>query len=152
MDIPIDELLNCTVLTEKILTKWPSRNRNIFEIMNDEDVAFKMLRSNETLLEQELNELRSKRNKFICLNDNLEHGTNATQGAHLRAMLQQFFTSMLPVRSQFELPPGEHNRFLYIDRYIIWQRELSHKSSLYYSCSYLFIIINVILFIQMLIQ
>ena len=120
--------------------------------MNDEDVAFKMLRSNETLLEQELNDLRSKRKKFICLNDNLEHGVNATRDANLRRILYQFYTSMLPVRSQFELPQGEHNRYLYMDQYTTWKRELNTKSLLYYSCSYLFIIINVILFIQMLIH
>ncbi|XP_017476458.1 PREDICTED: N-acetylglucosamine-1-phosphotransferase subunits alpha/beta-like [Rhagoletis zephyria] len=150
VDLPIDQLLNCTFLREKIASKWPKRNRNRFETLNDDEVAFKMLRSNATVLEEELDELRRVRKKFICLNDNLEHGVNHTADAQLHGLLQKFFSSLLPVPSAFERPPGQENRLLYIDQYREWKEGVEKKSGLYFGGSYLFVLINVILFIILL--
>lgn len=127
------------------------RSRNKFELLNDQEVAFKMLRSNESLLEEELNELRSRRRKFLCLNDNLEHGVNVTRDAALRRLLKQFFSSLYPLPSTFERPAGQVNRFLYIDQYRAWRRDVDSAGDLYFSLSYLFILINVILFLKMLV-
>lgn len=109
-----------------------------------------MLRSNVTLLEEELNELRNVRRKFICLNDNLEHGIDKAADVRLHDLLQKFFTSLLPVPSTFERPEGQENRYLYIDQYRKWKQSLDEKSGLYFRGSYLFFIINVILFIMLL--
>ncbi len=109
-----------------------------------------MLRSNATVLEEELDELRRVRKKFICLNDNLEHGVNHTADAQLHGLLQKFFSSLLPVPSAFERPPGQENRFLYIDQYREWKEGVEKKSGLYFGGSYLFVLINVILFIILL--
>ena len=88
---------NCSMTTNMIKDKCERTNRNKFEIVNDEDVSFKMLRSNETLLEQELDKLRNKPTKFICLNDNFDHGTNRTQELRLKQILNQIYQSLFPI-------------------------------------------------------
>jgi hypothetical protein len=54
-----------------------------------------------------LDAIRANRNKFICLNDNL--GDN---DYFMHDFLAQFYQSMLPHPSPFELPPGESNFYL----------------------------------------
>ena len=135
------------------MKKCSKKNRNKFEIVNDDDVAFRMLRSNESILEEELNELRAKRRKFICLNDNFEHSTNSTRELNLRQILNNFYTSIFPLRSKFEHPPGKLNEFLYIEQYRHLQSKQKSKQSNghFLNCSYLFLFINIFLLITMLI-
>ena len=54
-----------------------------------------------------LDSIRSNQNKFICLNDNL--GDN---DYFMHDFLAQFYHSMLPLPSPFELPPGHSNFYL----------------------------------------
>jgi hypothetical protein len=102
------------------------------EIRGLEDVAFVMMKSNDTGAAaalpslslssalsstrafagtvKALDSIRANRNKFICLNDNL--GDN---DAFMHEFLARFYEAMLPLPSPFELPPGQSNHFLRSD-------------------------------------
>ncbi|KAH3745280.1 N-acetylglucosamine-1-phosphotransferase subunits alpha/beta [Pelomyxa schiedti] len=84
-----------------------------FRLSNLDDVAFIMVNTNDTSLQKRLDSIREKSNKFICLNDNMNHSHPAAQ--HTIQVLQNFYQSLFPLPSQYELPPGRRNRFLHMD-------------------------------------
>ena len=58
--------------------------------------------------------------KFICLNDNIDHDN--VEAITIKAVLVDFYETMFPVPSQFELPPFYRNRFLYIHELNEWRQ------------------------------
>ena len=60
----------------------------------------------------QLDSIRARRTKFICVNDNVDSMT-----PQLAALFEDFFRAFYPKRSQFELPPGARNRHLRLDAY-----------------------------------
>ena len=56
--------------------------------------------------------------KFICLNDNIDH--SSTDASMVKAVLQDFYESLFPILSQFELSREYRNRFLHIDELREW--------------------------------
>lgn len=56
--------------------------------------------------------------KFVCLNDNIDHGHK--DAATVKAVLRDFYESMFPLPSQFELPREYRNRFLHMDELQEW--------------------------------
>lgn len=60
----------------------------------------------------------SPRRKFVCLNDNIDHGHK--DAATVKAVLRDFYESMFPLPSQFELPREYRNRFLHMDELQEW--------------------------------
>ena len=88
----------------------------------------------------ELDTIRKEQKKFICLNDNINH---EKEGADLvrdreseklifywcssyiiisqaKLILLDFYESLFPIPSQFELPPEYRNRFLHVDDLNKW--------------------------------
>ena len=104
---------SCGPLLELIVEKAKPDLRYKFELASDKEVFFKMIRNNSTLVRNELDSLRKEPRKFVCLNDNIEHdkpGANEVVGA-----LHEYYESMFPARSAFELPEGTYNEYLYAD-------------------------------------
>lgn len=60
-----------------------------------------------------LDGIRERRHKFICLNDNMNH--SHPDSAKTLQILKDFYESLFPIPSIFELPPGQRNEYLYID-------------------------------------
>lgn len=56
--------------------------------------------------------------KFICLNDNIDHSHK--DAATVKAVLRDFYESMFPLPSQFELPREYRNRFLHMEELQEW--------------------------------
>lgn len=56
--------------------------------------------------------------KFVCLNDNIDHSHK--DAATVKAVLRDFYESMFPLPSQFELPREYRNRFLHMDELQEW--------------------------------
>lgn len=76
-------------------------------------VAFHMLRDNYDRVADQLDDIRINKHKFICLNDDM----NQTHpNPEVKKLLHDFYEWYFPHRSQFELPEGEVNPFLYIDQ------------------------------------
>lgn len=139
---------SCTRLRKKIYEKFGKIKSNKFEISDDKEVAFKMLRSNRTLLERELNHLLSERKKFICLNDNFDHNETIEERQELAKMLRNFYESLFPHPSPYELLESERNRFDYFDDYLEWNRTIQQtnlKKTLYQNFIFIFVLFNIIL-------
>ena len=65
-----------------------------------------------------MDEIRKKKKKFICLNDNIDH---SKEGADLaKLILLDFYESIFPHPSQFEIPNQYRNRFLHMDDLNEW--------------------------------
>lgn len=65
-----------------------------------------------------LDEIRKEKKKFICLNDNIDH---SKQGAELsKLILVDFYESLFPIPSQFEIPGQFRNRFLHLQELKDW--------------------------------
>lgn len=122
--------------------------------MGEEEIAFKMVRTNVSHVVGQLDDIRknprcaglsfpecfsvfgtielynlyhavlmsvshrSLIRKFICLNDNIDHSHK--DAATVKAVLRDFYESMFPLPSQFELPREYRNRFLHMEELQEW--------------------------------
>jgi len=77
-----------------------------------DEVAFLMIENNDTIAQGKLDGIRQKRQKFICLNDNMNH--TDPNSVKVVKVLHDFYESLFPRPSSFELPPGKLNPFSYI--------------------------------------
>ncbi len=109
----IDEVMNCSVIYTNLKTniEW-SRIYPSHILGSDKDVAFEMIGENYTHTLMQLNSVRARQSKFICINDNIHNMTDQLQEA-----IHQFYESFFPIRSIFELPKGTKNPTLYTDEY-----------------------------------
>jgi UDP-N-acetylglucosamine-lysosomal-enzyme len=118
-------------VTNKLTKRYGTIKANKFEIVGEEEVSFKMIRSNATILSKELDELNKHLKKFMCLNDNIEH-KEKIDVTIIKEMLVQFYESMFPHRSNFELPLNKRNQFAYIHHYNQWNdKQIIFKSKIY---------------------
>ncbi|XP_075407213.1 N-acetylglucosamine-1-phosphotransferase subunits alpha/beta [Tenrec ecaudatus] len=111
--------INCKPVTDKIHTAYKDKNKYRFEIMGDEEIAFKMIRTNVSHVVGQLDDIRKNPRKFVCLNDNIDH--NHKDAQTVKAVLKDFYESMFPIPSQFELPRDYRNRFLHIHELQEWR-------------------------------
>uniref|UniRef100_A0A8D3C3W7 N-acetylglucosamine-1-phosphotransferase subunits alpha/beta n=1 Tax=Scophthalmus maximus TaxID=52904 RepID=A0A8D3C3W7_SCOMX len=112
-------VLHCKPITERINKAFREQNKYKFEIMGEEEIAFKMVRTNVSHVVGQLDDIRKNPRKFICLNDNIDH--NHKDAATVKAVLRDFYESMFPLPSQFELPREYRNRFLHMDELQEWR-------------------------------
>lgn len=84
-------------------------------------IAFKMLTSNVSEVVGHLDEIRRKPSKFVCLNDNLNY-EKTEENELVRAVLYDFYLSLFPHPSKFELPSEFRNRFLYKQELDDWKK------------------------------
>ncbi|XP_012859512.2 N-acetylglucosamine-1-phosphotransferase subunits alpha/beta [Echinops telfairi] len=111
--------INCKPVTDKIHKAYKDKNKYRFEIMGDEEIAFKMIRTNVSHVVGQLDDIRKNPRKFVCLNDNIDHSHKDAQT--VKAVLKDFYESMFPIPSQFELPRDYRNRFLHIHELQEWR-------------------------------
>ncbi|XP_061523335.1 N-acetylglucosamine-1-phosphotransferase subunits alpha/beta isoform X2 [Phycodurus eques] len=112
-------IVYCTPITERIRKAFVDQNKYKFEIKGEEDIAFKMVRTNVSHVVGQLDDIRKNPRKFICLNDNIDHAHK--DAATVKAVLRDFYDSMFPLPSQFELPREYRNRFLHMDELQEWR-------------------------------
>jgi UDP-N-acetylglucosamine-lysosomal-enzyme len=84
-----------------------------YEILGTDEVAFLMVNENYAKTQKSLDGIRERRQKFICLNDNMNHTNPDSQKTV--AVLREFYESIFAVPSTFELPADSPNSILYID-------------------------------------
>jgi len=103
---------------EKLNSTFKSKPMYRYEEVGEEEVTFKMISENASKVMQQLDEIRRDRKKFICLNDNIDH---QKEGADLaKLILLDFYESLYPTPSQFELSPQYRNRFLHTHELNEW--------------------------------
>ncbi|XP_078075653.1 N-acetylglucosamine-1-phosphotransferase subunits alpha/beta isoform X2 [Mustelus asterias] len=112
-------VMNCKPITDRICKTYKDKNKYKFEIMGEEEIAFKMIRTNVSHVVGQLDDIRRNPRKFVCLNDNIDH--NHKDGATVKAVLRDFYESLFPVPSQFELPREYRNRFLHMHELRDWR-------------------------------
>ncbi|XP_043963706.1 N-acetylglucosamine-1-phosphotransferase subunits alpha/beta [Gambusia affinis] len=112
-------VLHCTPITEKIHKAFKDQNKYKSEIMGEEEIAFKMVRTNVSHVVGQLDDIRKNPRKFICLNDNIDHSHK--DAPTVKAVLRDFYESMFPLPSQFELPREYRNRFLHMEELQDWR-------------------------------
>lgn len=113
----IEEALGCPKIEEGLREKvdWRAKGIAIAPVMgSDKDVvAFEMIGDNYTDTLRQLDSVRARQSKFICINDNMQNPSR-----ELETALQDFFSAFFPIPSIFELPVGKGNPTLYLDEYL----------------------------------
>lgn len=72
--------------------------------------------------------------KFLCLNDNIEDG-DEDAAIEVMKVMSEFFESLFPLKSIFELPNGQRNEFTYIEDQEIWfQKQRETRIKILLSC------------------
>jgi UDP-N-acetylglucosamine-lysosomal-enzyme len=112
-----ENITTCTNLSSLINLTLQNVTTYKHDIVDDKDVTFKMLKSNSTKVRIDLDYVRSNPKKFICLNDNMDHG-DSYEHLENKKMLAEFYQTMYPEPSPFEHPPGTVNKYLYKDELI----------------------------------
>ena len=72
-----------------------------------DEVAFQMIGDDYNNTKSQLDSVRARRPKFICINDDMKE-----PGKEVIGLLQDFFESFWPERSEFEWRDGVRNKFL----------------------------------------
>ncbi|PVD33947.1 hypothetical protein C0Q70_05209 [Pomacea canaliculata] len=111
---------NCSEINRLVLEKFKPKPKYKTTILDDSEVAFKMIHGNVSKVVGQLDDIRKNPKKFICLNDNIEHGTEGAKT--VKAVIMDFYESILPLQSQFELPRDYRNRFLHVKDLEEWKR------------------------------
>jgi hypothetical protein len=117
----IEEVLNCSLITMAIKENkdFVKRFFSAPIVGNDKDiVAFEMINDNLTDTVSQLDSIRQRQPKFICVNDNMK-----SPSKELEIALKDFYLSLFPTSSMFELPEGKRNPFLHVTEYNEWKKE-----------------------------
>jgi len=100
-----------------------------------------MIGTNATDVLRALDGIRHKKQKFICLNDNMNHSN--PHSVEVVKVLQEFYKSLFPNISSFELPEGQTNKYLYLDEHLAAQQQLQFKKNTIYG--FIFVIFGLII-------
>lgn len=142
---------HCKPLLEKLNATFKAEPRYKFEEIEDHSVAFKMINENASKIMQSLDEIRKEKKKFVCLNDNIDH---RKEGAELAKMiLLDFYESLYPIPSQFELGRQYRNRFLHIrdlNKWLVFRNRI--QLVLHTACALLLVLCVISLFYGKLVQ
>lgn len=120
----VEEVLNCSQVTDKLIKNadWTEFSPTAKMMPGKDLVAFEMIGDNLTLTRGQLDSVRARQSKFICINDNMHNPSE-----ELQEVLKQFFESFYPTPSVFELPEGRRNPTLYWDEYKELRKSFLHK-------------------------
>eukprot|EP00053_Salpingoeca_punica_P018525 m.182084 g.182084 ORF g.182084 m.182084 type:complete len:1404 (-) comp17455_c0_seq3:254-4465(-) len=133
---------NCSALLKLVEKMAGTRTKYKHQLETDEkDVAFKMIRNNATEVAKQLDAVRRAPQKFVCLNDNVDHRLESAQQV-VKALID-FYESFFPIRSAFELPEGYRNRFGRIEELREWQR--SREATRWWSTALLIAVLSLCL-------
>ncbi|XP_018406670.1 PREDICTED: N-acetylglucosamine-1-phosphotransferase subunits alpha/beta [Cyphomyrmex costatus] len=114
-------ILNCETVFRKMQSKFSKSNHYPHEIIKaGKNEIFEMLTSNVSLTVQLLDEIRRDPKKFICLNDDMDP-IRRSENEIVRALLNDFYRSLYPLRSTFELPSQYRNRFSHLHKLLEWR-------------------------------
>ncbi|KAI6658944.1 N-acetylglucosamine-1-phosphotransferase subunits alpha/beta-like isoform X1 [Oopsacas minuta] len=121
--INLEFFAECTELIELVKLHYSVLPKRKFEILNEDEVAFKMINENSSKALGHLDWIRKNTRKFICINDNIDH--NTASASVVKSLIREFYLSLFPIPTPFELPSHYRNRFGYIDEYTKWQLQKS---------------------------
>ncbi|XP_076248426.1 N-acetylglucosamine-1-phosphate transferase subunits alpha and beta isoform X2 [Calliopsis andreniformis] len=114
-------IAKCESISRGIRTKFGEKKLYSHEIIKaGKNEIFEMLTSNVSLTVQLLDEIRREPKKFICLNDDMDP-LRQSENEIVRALLNDFYRSLYPLRSTFELPLQYRNLFTHRHELFEWR-------------------------------
>ncbi|KAJ8668162.1 hypothetical protein QAD02_009825 [Eretmocerus hayati] len=114
-------ILNCEGIISKVQPKFGRLEKYSHKIVEaGKNEIFEMLTSNVTTTVRLLDGIRRDPKKFICLNDDMDP-LRRSENEVIRALLNDFYRSLYPLRSSFELPPQYRNRFSHRQDLLEWR-------------------------------
>ncbi|XP_011302956.1 N-acetylglucosamine-1-phosphotransferase subunits alpha/beta [Fopius arisanus] len=136
-------IIRCEIIAGNLRNQFGVRKRYQHEILKaGKNEIFEMLTSNVSLTVQILDEIRQEPKKFICLNDDLDPSRNSENDV-VRALLSDFYRSIYPLKSSFELPSQYRNRFSHRNDLYEWRASRTRARNILLSlvCVLIFITI-----------
>jgi hypothetical protein len=117
----VEDTLGCPMIVSELRDRvgWPATHSVAAE---KGDVAFEMIGDNFTDSISQLNSIRARRPKFICINDNMKFPSD-----ELMQAFADFFSAMYPFPSRFELTDGAVNPSLYTDELMTLNKTVASK-------------------------
>ncbi|XP_051162524.1 N-acetylglucosamine-1-phosphotransferase subunits alpha/beta [Leptopilina boulardi] len=136
-------IIKCPSIVDKLQTKFGEKMRYKHEIVKaGKNEIFEMLTSNISMTVQILDEIRREPKKFICLNDDMDPNRRS-ENEIVRALLNDFYRSLYPIKSRFELPSQYRNRFSYRHELYEWRASRTKARNLLLTLVGLLIILTV---------
>ncbi|XP_076277614.1 N-acetylglucosamine-1-phosphate transferase subunits alpha and beta isoform X1 [Lasioglossum baleicum] len=121
---------NCESVLKKIEAKFGEKKLYPHEVIKaGKNEIFEMLTSNVSLTVQLLDEIRRDPKKFICLNDDMDP-LRRSENEIVRALLNDFYRSLYPIRSTFELPVQYRNLFTHRHELFEWRANRARARNL----------------------
>ena len=117
--VNLEFFVECKELMELVKLHYSVKSKRHFEIMDEDDIAFKMINQNSSQALSHLDWIRKHRRRFICINDNIDHSVPSS--LIVKSLIREFYISIFPIPSPFELPHHYQNRFTYFDEFLLWQ-------------------------------
>ena len=117
--VNLEFFVECKELIELVKLHYSVQPKRQFEIIDEDDIAFKMIDQNSSKALSHLDWIRKNRRKFICINDNIDHSISSS--LVVNSLIREFYISLFPIPSPFELPYHYQNRFTYFEDYLLWQ-------------------------------
>eukprot|EP00698_Gefionella_okellyi_P022212 TRINITY_DN7324_c0_g1_i1.p1 TRINITY_DN7324_c0_g1~~TRINITY_DN7324_c0_g1_i1.p1 ORF type:complete len:1088 (+),score=214.86 TRINITY_DN7324_c0_g1_i1:124-3387(+) len=119
----VEDIRNNAEIYEKLKKEAPRPLKHKHQVVTLDDVSFMMIHDNDTKTRKDLDSMRHEQRKFVCLNDDM----NKTHpNPKVIEALHDFYMSYFPLKSQFELPDGQVNQFLWFDDYMADKQAREH--------------------------
>jgi len=83
------------------------KKRKTVILEEDPQIAFVMVDNDYSEMRKKFDGIRNSKHKFICLNDNMKHSNHESDKSI--QVLNDFYESLFPLPSQYELPSGKTN-------------------------------------------
>ncbi|XP_058800867.1 N-acetylglucosamine-1-phosphotransferase subunits alpha/beta [Phymastichus coffea] len=123
-------ILKCSPIVNRIRAKFGKVAQYSHRVLDaGKDETFEMLTSNVSTTVRILDEIRSDPKKFICLNDDM-NPSRRSENEVVRALLSDFYRSLYPIRSSFELPSQYRNRFMHRHDLIKWRANRARATNI----------------------
>lgn len=103
----LQALVQCQMALDGL--KKHARFPKTYEDGSIDEVAFEMINDNFNKTRDQLDSVRARRTKFVCINDDMKDAP-----PRLQKLLRDFFESFFPLPSPLELPAGQRNPSLYV--------------------------------------
>ncbi|XP_014244099.1 N-acetylglucosamine-1-phosphotransferase subunits alpha/beta isoform X1 [Cimex lectularius] len=120
-----DLVLRCNSVIRPLMDRFGIKSKYDYTVLKSTEVEsateFQMITSNLSILLNTLDRIRGYPKKFICLNDNLD-AEKIEENSLVKDVLLDFYYSLFPLPSEFELPPEFRNRFTYQADLKKWQK------------------------------
>jgi len=122
-----DTIMGCALVRDALSrnARFGPSAQDMGATTSGEEVAFEMVGDDFNKTREQLDAVRAKRPRFICINDNM-----AAAPPQVVALLADFFESFYGRPCPVELPPGVVNPVLYIEPLRQWHREQRAKRAL----------------------